>query len=67
MTDFWGIGHRTATRLEKLGIHSIYDLAHFNPDILKKEMGVMGLQLGFTLMALMKAMFTSLIRSSRMD
>ena len=47
MTDFWGIGHRTATRLEKLGIHSIYDLAHFNPDILKKEMGVMGLQLWF--------------------
>ena len=47
MTDFWGIGHRTATRLKKLGIHSIYDLAHFNPDILKKEMGVMGLQLWF--------------------
>lgn len=47
MTDFWGIGHRTATRLKKLGIHSIYDLAHFNPDILKKEMGVLGLQLWF--------------------
>lgn len=47
MTDFWGIGQRTETRLNKLGIFSIKDLALSNPDILKKEMGVMGVQLWF--------------------
>ena len=47
MTDFWGIGSRTAKRLNKMGIKTIYDLAHFNPDLLKKEMGIMGLQLWF--------------------
>ncbi len=31
----------------KLGIHSIKDLANFNPDILKKEFGKVGVQLWF--------------------
>ena len=47
LTDFWGIGHRTEKRLNKLGIHSIYELAQANPDQLKKEFGVMGVQLWF--------------------
>jgi len=44
MTDFWGINVRTEARLNKLGIHSIRELAHADPDMLKREMGVIGLQ-----------------------
>lgn len=47
LTDFWGIGERTAKRLEKLSIKSIRDLANSDPDILKKEFGVIGVQLWF--------------------
>lgn len=47
LTDFWGIGSRTAKRLNKLGIKSIKDLANSNPDRLKKEFGIIGLQLWF--------------------
>lgn len=47
LTDFWGIGHRTEKRLNKLGIYSIKELANFNPDILKKEFGVVGVDLFF--------------------
>ena len=47
LTDFWGIGSRTEKRLHKLGINSIKELANFNPDMLKKEFGVNGVQLWF--------------------
>lgn len=47
MTDFWGIGHRTAIRLKRMSINSIEELANSNPDLLKGEFGVMGLQLWF--------------------
>lgn len=47
LTDFWGIGKRTAKRLNKLGIYTIKNLAHANPDILKKEFGIIGVQLWF--------------------
>ncbi|HEM4148107.1 TPA: Y-family DNA polymerase [Streptococcus suis] len=47
MTDFWGIGSRTEKRLHKLGISSIKELANSNPDLLKKEFGVNGVQLWF--------------------
>lgn len=47
LTDFWGIGHRTEKRLHKLGITSIKELANFNPDLLKKEFGINGVQLWF--------------------
>lgn len=47
LTDFWGIGSRMEKRLNKLGINSIRDLANFNPDILKKELGVVGVELFF--------------------
>ena len=32
ITDFWGIGKRTAKRLKQMGIHSVYDLAHADYD-----------------------------------
>lgn len=47
LTDFWGIGKRTALRLEKLYIRSVKDLANANPDLLKKEFGIIGVQLWF--------------------
>ena len=47
LTDFWGIGRRTEKRLQGIGITSIKELAQAHPDILKKEFGVMGLQLWF--------------------
>nr|WP_172357664.1 Y-family DNA polymerase [Lactococcus insecticola] len=47
LTDFWGINTRTEKRLNKLGVQSVYDLAHTNPRILKKEFGVIGVQLFF--------------------
>lgn len=47
LTDFWRIGSRTEKRLHKLGINSIKDLANFNPNILKKEFDVNGVQLWF--------------------
>ncbi|MDO5301935.1 MAG: Y-family DNA polymerase [Tissierellia bacterium] len=47
LTDFWGIGQRVAKRLEKLGIHSIRELACANPERLQREFGIMGLQLWF--------------------
>lgn len=47
LTDFWGIGNRTKVRLEKLGIHSIKELANSNPDLLKMEFGINGVQLWF--------------------
>lgn len=47
LTDFWGIGHRTEKRLHQLGIYSVKELALANPDYLKKEFAVMGIQLWF--------------------
>lgn len=44
MTDFWGIGKATERTLNKLGIYSIKDLAHANPQLIKRKMGVVGLQ-----------------------
>lgn len=47
MTDFWGIGNRMEKRLHGLGIFSIKELAQANPDLIKKELGIMGLELWF--------------------
>lgn len=47
LTDFWGIGNRLEKRLNNLGIFSTKELANTNPDILKNELGVVGLQLWF--------------------
>lgn len=54
LTDFWGIGKRTALRLKKLYIRSVKDLANTNPDLLKKEFGIVVSSFGFMLMELMK-------------
>lgn len=45
LTDFWVIGERAEKRLNKLGIHSIKELANFDADLLKKEFGVVGVEL----------------------
>ncbi|GBG95849.1 excinuclease ABC subunit A [Ligilactobacillus salitolerans] len=45
LSQVWSIGHRTEDHLHRIGIRSIGDLAHTAPPILKKEMGVIGLQL----------------------
>lgn len=45
MTDVWSIGNRTAKHLNRMGIHSMYELAHFDPFVLNQEMGLIGMQL----------------------
>ncbi|MFS7259523.1 Y-family DNA polymerase [Carnobacterium divergens] len=45
LTDMWGIGSQTAKKLIQMNIHSVYDLAHFDPGILKEKMGIIGEQL----------------------
>lgn len=45
LTHVWGIGKRTAKHLERLGITTMYQLAHTDPKILKKEFGIIGEQL----------------------
>lgn len=45
LTDFWGISRRTAKRLRHIGVNSIYELAHTHPTVLKKEFGILGVQL----------------------
>lgn len=45
LTDFWGISRRTAKRLRYIGVNSIYELAHTYPTVLKKEFGILGVQL----------------------
>ena len=45
LTDFWGIGERTAKALYRKGINTIKDLANFNPFLLKESMGTIGEQL----------------------
>ena len=45
LTDFWGIGTQTAKKLQTMGIHSLYDLAHTNYYKMKKQMGIIGAQL----------------------
>lgn len=45
MEEVWGIGKRTAHHLRRLHINNMYELAHTDPAILKKEFGVIGEQL----------------------
>lgn len=44
LTAVWGIGERTAKRLNHLQIHNMNDLAHANPYDLKQAMGMIGEQ-----------------------
>ena len=45
LTDVWSIAKRTKRRLNRLGIHNMYELAHVNPFYLKQELGLIGEQL----------------------
>lgn len=47
MTDFWGIGSRMEKRLNQLKIYTIKELAHADADLLKKHLGIMGVELWF--------------------
>lgn len=42
LADFWSIGSRTAKKLNAIGIHSLYDLAHTNRLLLHQRFGVLG-------------------------
>lgn len=45
LTDMWGISKGYERRLNNLGINSVYALAHTNPALLERTIGIMGLQL----------------------
>ncbi|WP_018704623.1 Y-family DNA polymerase [Anaeromusa acidaminophila] len=45
MTDFWGISRGYDKRLKRLGIYTIEALAHADPLLLQRAMGILGLQL----------------------
>lgn len=45
LDDVWGIGSKTAHKLETMGIHSIYDIAHQDPYQFRAKMGLVGEQL----------------------
>ncbi|WDF82084.1 Y-family DNA polymerase [Lacticaseibacillus pabuli] len=45
LTSVWSIGERTAKHLNRMHIHTMYDLAHSNPYAIKQEMGIVGTQL----------------------
>ena len=40
LIDFWHIGRGIENHLNKLGINNLYDLAHYNQDILYKQFGI---------------------------
>lgn len=45
MEEVWGIGKKIALRLRRLHINNMYELAHTDPAVLKKEFGIIGEQL----------------------
>src|SRR5690625_3181708 len=47
LTDFWGIGKRTEKKLNQIGIYSVYDLAQYDVQKIKKRFNVIGEQLFF--------------------
>ncbi|GGP16881.1 type VI secretion protein ImpB [Oceanobacillus neutriphilus] len=47
LIDFWGIGAKTESKLNKMGIRSIQDLSQYNLRKLKNKFGIMGEQLFF--------------------
>lgn len=42
LTNFWSIGSRTAVKLEKMGIHTLGDVAHTPREVLHAKFGVLG-------------------------
>lgn len=45
LTGMWGIGKKTAQRLNNMGIETVYDLSQFDRCKLKERMGLIGEQL----------------------
>lgn len=45
LNDIWSIGNRTAVKLDKMGIHSVYDIAHQDPYFFRAKLGIIGEQL----------------------
>ena len=45
LSKIWGIGPRMEKNLNRLGIYSVYDLAHSDRDKLKQKFGVLGTEL----------------------
>ncbi|MBI5973906.1 Y-family DNA polymerase [Staphylococcus caledonicus] len=45
LTDFWGINTQTAKKLNKKGIVTVKDLAHYPYVYLKRELGIVGIDL----------------------
>lgn len=45
LIDFWGINSRTAKKLNKRGIQTIGDLAHYPHTYLKRDFGIVGVDL----------------------
>ena len=45
LSKVWGIGSRMEANLNRLGIYSMYDLAHYDRNKLKQKFGVIGLEL----------------------
>lgn len=45
ITKIWSIAEGTANHLARIGIRSVYDLAHAPDTLLQKEFGIMGAQL----------------------
>lgn len=45
LSKVWGIGPRMERNLNQLGIYSMYDLAHYDRNQLKKKFGVIGTEL----------------------
>lgn len=45
LSKIWGIGPRMEVNLNRLGIYSVYDLAHYDRNKLKQKFGVIGTEL----------------------
>ena len=45
LSKVWGIGPRMEVNLNRLGIYSVYDLAHYDRNKLKQKFGVIGTEL----------------------
>ncbi len=66
LTDVWGINERTKARLNRLGIHSMYQLAHCDPFELHAALGIMGDQLYATAWGIDRTdLHSTILRRSR--
>ncbi|GAA2852939.1 excinuclease ABC subunit A [Pediococcus damnosus] len=64
LQSVWSIGRRTAVHLERVGIHSMDDLAHSNPYQLKAEFGIIGTQLLALAWGIDRSQLSNLIKPS---